>query len=496
MKTQIIQLEPHDNHISIRDKMNWSKTPRILLVFPRRRRFNLDELDLKLLQRHAQSLGAELGLVTKSLKVIHAAKLLGIPTFADNLAAQRGTWTPQTRKQPKRRHKRPNLREIRAEVHPQEAEWRNQISVRLGSLLLAMLALVSLLAAFIPSAQIRLHPARRVQSITIPVRASSEISEVFITGSVPAQTVHAVLTEKRSMPASGRLAIPSKGASGTVVFRNLTDQLIRIPQGTVIRSIDDPNIRFQTDFEAIVNPGVDQSIEVPVSALSFGEGGNLDPNLLQAIEGELRFSLAATNPAPTTGGSDELVRVPTLRDRDDLREQILFALTTDPEALVADALDQSDIFFPDTLGEIEVLEEKFAPEEGEPADRLTLEMQVAVDAQYAKASDLEILARAALAANLPQGFTPEADSLTYAPVGELETDTLGVTTFQMRVEQALVPRIAQPQVASWIQGKSLASAARILENNLELEDTAEIILSPAWWKWLPIAPFRIAVVVE
>ena len=499
MKTQIIQLEPHDDHISIRDKMNWSKTPRILLVFPRRKRFDLDTLDLKLLQRHAHSLGAELGLVTKSLKVIRSAEALGIPTFDDNLAAQRGTWTAQRAQRHtknKRRRKRPDLRELREEVHPQEAKWREHIAVRLGSLLLAILALLGLLVAFIPSARITLHPARRQQSITIPVRASSDVGEVFITGSVPAYTLRVVLTENRSVAASGQIAVPSQGASGSVIFRNLTDQLIRIPKGTVVRSIDDPDIRFETDFEAIVNAGVDEDIEVPVSALSFGESGNLDVGLLQAIEGDLRFSLAATNLAPTTGGSDSYVSVPTLRDREELRDLMLNAFYTEPAEMVAQELDPSMLLFPDTLTEVEILEENYDPPEGEPGDRLTLEMRVAVEAQYAAMSDLETLARAALAANLQQGFTPEANSLFYEPLGDLQTDTLGVTTFQMRVEQELVPNISQAQVASLVQGQKPDAALRTLTKKLNLERSPTIEIAPAWWKWLPIAPFRIEVIVN
>jgi hypothetical protein len=496
MKTQIIQLEPHDDHISIRDKMNWSKTPRILLVFPRRKRFDLDTLDLKLLQRHAHSLGAELGLVTKSLKVIRSAEALGIPTFADNLAAQHGVWLPQKHKKTKRRLTRPNLREMREEIHPQEAKWREHIAVRLGALLFAGLALLALLIAFIPSARITLRPERKEQNITIPVRASNEVQEVFITGSLPAHTLRVVLTEKSALVATGQVAIPSRGASGLVIFRNLTDQLIRIPKGTVVRSIDDPSIRFETDFEALVNPGVDEDIEVPVSALSFGEGGNLDMNLLQAIEGELRFSLAATNPAPTTGGGDEIVRVPSLRDREDLREQMLFNLTANPEKLVDEELGENDLLFPDTLGEIEVLEEIYTPDEGEPADRITLEMQVAIDAQYATAADLETLARSALAANLPQGYVPEANSFSYEPLGDLETDTLGVTTFQMRVAQSIVPNIAQTQITNLLQGKRVENAAKILAAELTLENMPKIEISPAWWRWLPIAPFRIEVIVE
>ena len=496
MKTQIIQLEPHDDHISIRDKMNWSKTPRILLVFPRRKRFDLDTLDLKLLQRHARSLGAELGLVTKSLTVIRSAEALGIPTFADNLAAQRGIWNPQKHKKAKRRHARPDLREMRTSIHPQEAAWRGHSAVRLGSLLLASLALLSLLLAFIPSARITLHPERRTQSITIPVRASSDVQEVFIAGSVPAYTLRVVLTDQRSLAASGQIAIPSRGASGSVIFRNLTDQPVRIPKGTVVRSVNDASIRFETDFEALVNAGVDEDIEVPVSALNFGESGNLDVDLLQAIEGDLRFWLAATNPAPTSGGRDDLVRVPSLRDREDLRDQMLYAFNTNAPQLLMQDLSENDILFPDTLGKLEILDETYTPNEGEPGDALNLTMQIAIEAQYATAADLDTLARGALAASLPQGYTPEANSLTYAPLSNLETDTLGVTTWQMRVEQEIIPTISASQVAGWVQGQKVENAQQILKNEIELQNAPKIEITPSWWKWLPIAPFRIEVIVE
>ena len=120
MKTQIIQLEAHDDHISIRDKMNWSKTPRILLVLPRRRRFDINTLDLKLLQRHARNMGAALGLVTKSAKVIRSAAVLGIPVFADNLEAQREAWTSMPRASHRRRKARNNLRALQSEFQVKE----------------------------------------------------------------------------------------------------------------------------------------------------------------------------------------------------------------------------------------------------------------------------------------------------------------------------------------------------------------------------------------
>ena len=476
--------------------MNWSKTPRILLVFPRRERFDLDTLDLKLLQRHAHSLGAELGLVTKSLKVIRSAETLNIPTFPDNLAAQRGAWPSQRRQRIKRRNARPDLRKEQKEVRVQEAAWRSHPAVRLGTLTLVALTLLGLFATFIPSAEIVLEPERLLQSITIPVRASSEVQDVFIAGSIPAHTVRVEFTEKRSIAASSQIAVPSKGASGSITFRNLTDQTIRVPKGTVIRSIEDASIRFETDFEAIVNAGVDEDIEVPVSALSFGESGNLDVDLLQAIEGELRFSLAATNPEPTTGGSDEFVSVPALQDREELHDQLLFQINQQIENEIRNALNETDVLFVETITPLEVLEEKYTPEEAEPSERLTLEMDVAVEAEYAATTDIESLAQAALSASLPQNYIAELNSLTYAPIGDFETDTFGVTTWQMRVEQSLSPMITSAEIGDLVKGQGLEQAEETIEAAFALTRPPVIKISPSWWSWLPIAPFRVEVTVK
>ncbi len=100
MKTQIFTLEAHDDLISVRDRLSWAKTPRILLVWPKGEKISLRLLDLKVLQRHADSLGAQLGLVTRRSSVRREAESLGIPVFESTSAAQRETWpTTPPRKQ-------------------------------------------------------------------------------------------------------------------------------------------------------------------------------------------------------------------------------------------------------------------------------------------------------------------------------------------------------------------------------------------------------------
>src|SRR5512140_1085585 len=92
MKTQVIQLLLHDDVISVRDKMSWAKTERILLVFPPHSHILARRLDLRLLQRHAAMLGTQLAIVTRSSELRRAAEETNIPDFRTTASAQRQAW--------------------------------------------------------------------------------------------------------------------------------------------------------------------------------------------------------------------------------------------------------------------------------------------------------------------------------------------------------------------------------------------------------------------
>jgi hypothetical protein len=47
-----------------------------------------------------------------------------------------------------------------------------------------------------------------------------------------------------------------------------------------------------------------------------------------------------------------------------------------------------------------------------------------------------------------------------------------------------------------IQGIRSQRAQSLLEKSLPLDDAPEIKLSPSWWPWVPIVPFRISVITE
>src|ERR1044071_383921 len=135
MKTQIIMLESHDDLISVRDRMSWAKTPRILLVWPKYEKVTLRQVDLKILQRHALSLGAQLGLVTRTRRVREDAEALKIPVFASTGQAQRVAWPRPRRRKLFYHAPRKDLRDQREQLSGsgERGVWgKNQI-LRLGA---------------------------------------------------------------------------------------------------------------------------------------------------------------------------------------------------------------------------------------------------------------------------------------------------------------------------------------------------------------------------
>src|SRR5262245_61651669 len=189
VKTQIITLESHDDIISVRDRLSWAKTPRILLVWPKFEKVTLRQVDLKILQRHALALGAQLGLVTRTRQVRADAEALGIPVFESTGEAQRVTWPQMRRRRWRRKKPEKSLREQREHAAAgREAEsWRSHAVTRIAAFSAGVLSVLVIVALFIPRAQVNLKSVTKTQTVDLTVNANPAIEAVFITGNIPAR---------------------------------------------------------------------------------------------------------------------------------------------------------------------------------------------------------------------------------------------------------------------------------------------------------------------
>ncbi len=497
MKTQVIHLDVHDDVISIRDKMSWTKTGRILLVFPRRSRIRLRNLDLRLIQRHADLLGAQLAFVTRSRELRRSAQEAGIPAFRVVKTAQRRTWGKQhIPEKPQRQAPPPDLWQMRRELYSNGKHWQNLPAVRISFFTFAVLTVVVLLVLFLPTAVIQLTPTTKLQNLTISVYANPNVATVNLTGSIPAHSTTMFIEQSKTAKATGMTSIPNLIAAGKVRFRNLTSGIVGIPAGTIVRTTGNPPVQFSTTQEASLPATAGKTVEVPVKAVVGGNMGNLPVDALVLIEGDLGASLAVTNPAPTTGGTDRKVPAPTAADRRSLHDALQAEILSNCKAGFLKSLGAGTLLFPDTLKVSQAVSETYFPAADQSGDTLSLTMNLQCQMQYTSAAELNTLAEMAMDVNVPEGFEPAVDSAIASVADVPKTDADGTTHWKMQTQRLLRNHLNEEAVLSLVQGRRPATAAQRLSAALPLETWPDIKLTPTWWPWLPVFPFRISVVIN
>jgi len=494
VKTQIITLESHDDLISVRDRLSWAKTPRILLVWPKYEKVTLRQVDLKVLQRHAASLGAQLGLVTRRRRVRVDAEALGIPVFESAGQAQKVAWPQAEHKQLPERIPDKSLREKREQAQVKEEAWRAHPVTRIVALAVGVMSVLALVALFIPRAQIILQPVTKMQNIEISVSANPTVKSVFITGSVPIYEKRILVDGSQAALVTGQGIVPQSKAQGVVEFRNLTQQAVTIPAGTVVRTTD--NIQFVTTEDGVVAAGVGKKIEAPIEAQDGGNAGNLEAETINAIEGRLGLSLTVTNPEPITGGRELSSVQASDTDRTRVKNLLMKDLEKQVREKLTNELKPGDLLFDKTLIVSQIFSEKYDPPAGAAGTKLTLTMQVEFTVQYASASDLTELATLSMNAVLPPNFSPVSDVVTVKPLTNPFVGADKSLHWTMSAGRKISQSFDVAQVTQLVLGNNVKKAQANLNKNLPSASSPKIQLAPAWWPWVPLVPFRIEVVIQ
>ncbi|MEW5869938.1 MAG: baseplate J/gp47 family protein [Chloroflexota bacterium] len=523
MKTHILQLEPHDDILSARDKLGWAQGGRILIVWPsegkatRAGRILHRRLDLVLLQRRCAALGAQLALVCRDPEVCFYAPRLGIPIFRSLRQAQNSPWRPPRRfRNPENQPSSPfsaplpsysssplrgglrggdpiSLRNTLIQPPP-----RLHPLLRLAAFSLAVLSVLSIAAALLPGAEIRLAPEQRTQQITIQAQASATDQSVLLSGSLPAQPVNVTVEARQSIPVSGSIWIPDQPAVGEVVFTNLTDQPVTIPETTIVRTLGSPALRFTVTRRGLVPAGPGQTLGLPVRCLTLGSPGNLPAGSLVAIEGQLGTQLSASNPQPTRQGADRKEPAPTEADRQNLASRLRQSLRQSALLELQASLQPGDLLLEDSLSLVEVLDETYSPAQAQPANQLSLSLRAEFQALRVSAQDLNFLAQAVLDAALPAGFEPSNGSLSIETLGPpvFQNGAAPTARWEMRASRRIQALLPPAQAVQLALGQAPGQAQQRLADGLPLAGLPEITLAPAWWPRLPILPFRITILEQ
>ncbi len=460
-----------------------------------------------MLQRYSREIGAELGIVCRNSDVKFYAYELGIPVFSTVHKAQTARWRKVRRGRrpfPGRREIDPildgeepalleKLEEMREQTRVQKPAWLTEPSYRLGLFSAGVLAVLAIVSVLLPSAEITLYPATLTQTTAFTMQASPSDSSENPAGEVNSFDLTVIVEGRADRETSGQIEIPAIPANGSVKFTNLTDQLVNVPIGTVVRTLDPEPARFATTVAGRLLPGPDQTINLAVEALTRGAVGNRPPNTLRGIEGPLGLQLAVTNPLPTLGGTDTVAPAPTPRDRNQIYDALLTSLQeTAAEELAALVGTGDQILAPEPIL-VQVLEEVYDPPDLQPADRLNLLLRLEFSVPVAPGDEIQSFVTAVLDRNIAAGYRALPDTLVVRPEEDPVILPDGEARWELSASRELVAQLTANQAINLSLGLAPASAEVRIMENMDLADPPRIILSPVWWPRLPILPFRIQI---
>ncbi|MAT41036.1 MAG: hypothetical protein CL609_01755 [Anaerolineaceae bacterium] len=498
MKTHVISVENHDDYISINDKIIWAKSPRILLVWPDHGRVRMLMSDLILIIRKAESVGSQIAVVCDESDIVDLCKQVNVSVFSSIPEAQKHAWRrpKKTRRLIRRSLASGNdTRLTELEKLKQKDIWLLPNWLRIFVFLLSLISVFSLIALFIPSAEIILEPKTIPQQINISIWANPNVQTVNLSGAVPIKKIPIVVQGSIIQKSTGVERVPTQFATGIVEFRNLTNRKIEIPTGTVVRTIGDELVRFVTTKASSLEAGIDTKISVPVTAINAGADGNVQANQIQAIEGEIGGNVVVNNPTALSGGVETKVTAPSTLDYEQARIKLLDQLNNEVKDEFLQE-DQSDLFLLlDELTKLdEVLIEKLNPEVGIPSDQFELTMEVRYLVSYLSLTDIRSISTQSLITNLDSGFSllPETLIIQQEGTPQINSNTEEVQV-DITVYQQAIQVIPENEILDQITGQSIDSAAENLAKKFE---SVTINIQPGFVKRLPLLAFRIKVGID
>jgi hypothetical protein len=492
MRTHVLKLEMHDDVISTCDKMGWSKSRRVLLVWPSQPGVLERKLDLVILQRHARQLGLQLAIVSRIPEIGQQARALGIPVFRTAGEAQRRPWRRGRRRAFRPRLDLAELTQLRAQARQEVSFQPDRIS-RLLTFALGVLAVLALVLFFLPAARITLPLSRQQQMLDLPVFASPTLTTVSLSGGIPARQVEVIVEAQQTVPSSGQSVVGLTYATGTVTLTNLNGQSIAVPVGTIVTTISEPVIRFATTRAATLPAGPGQTVSVPIQALLPGTAGNLPGGAIAAVEGPLGLQMLAANPAALQGGTDRTARMPSAEDYDTLRAELLVSLEQTALTNFTELLGDGQQILPGSLALSEVQSENQLPPVGLPGDQLTLTLRVAYSAWAVRQTDVTLAAQLALDAALPAGYVPGPQPLQWSSLTQPGLGEDGLLHWDVRTQRQIQAVYSENEIITHVLARSPQQAVTWLNASQQLDGPAVVALWPPRWPWMPALPFRIQV---
>ncbi|MGC8827417.1 MAG: hypothetical protein ACP5TV_10480, partial [Anaerolineae bacterium] len=264
---EIIYLDRSDDIGTLLQRLERVEGRHALIVVPGSEPLLASEVDLRLLKRRADALQLDVIVVAKDGLTRRLGREVGLRIYA----SQRAGMAALRRLQ--RRHGTPRRAVVRDALKPQvvetvetargrrkksPAEQYRVYSARpkrsLPTQIAAVLFLIALAAGLayvllllVPEATVTMVPAVQRVETSVTITADLNAYEVdFTRRIIPARVVEVRVEGTATIPTTEKRDAPNNRAAGRVVFVNKTDEEVKIPAGTVVRTSTGTNVRFTT----------------------------------------------------------------------------------------------------------------------------------------------------------------------------------------------------------------------------------------------------------
>ena len=416
MKTQIFRLDQYDDILSAQDQIGWSRTARICIVLPPKKRLHFSMVDFVLLAREANRIGVQAAFIVPDAGLRRSMQELGLLCFITIRQANRSNWrTSQRTRIPDADTLRPDHNAPDRPMKPYPSSDGTVISrrVQTGFFSVALLALLMLGALFIPQARVSIDRLPVEQTYRFTLQGDAMHATAPLSGVIHTDRLEFSFADEISVKASGEGSFGAAYATGEVQITNLTGRELVIPQGLTLQTEGDEPIQFQT-VEAVTLPAQpSEPRHVSVQAVLPGTAGNVPANSIRIVSGEIGLSLRVENPLPTGGGTD--TRVSTLSDWDVEQARTALLEEMDKQAIERAGTEtrNGQLVIARSIQRDEILSEDLSTPSGMPCQQAVLTLEVSYTAGLVLEDDLLQISTRMLDTLLPENTQADEQTLQF-----------------------------------------------------------------------------------
>ena len=493
MKTMLINVDVSDDIITIRDRINWSNSQRILLIIPRKMKNFPDEMGLNLLNRAATQNGAKLGLITRQRRVKEFAEHIGVSVFPSITQAERASWRdPSKKESEKNKHDLNSIINLRSEITRETVALSVEPPVK-RVLLSGLIILITIgVLIWIPTATVIIYPETQNQEQELEIHASTEVSQHTLTGMLPAERISMTLTGEMSKMSGGSVKVAKNKAKGEVVVTNLTIQPLVLPSGSVFSTGQPLQVKF-VSLDEVELPGDGSAVNIKIEALNAGEAGNVGPGEIVILEGINGASVVVNNKEELEGGSSVTLPAPDDEDYNQLFGKLVNDLQEQAVQQSLTNTSETRLPIPESIILDEIVDQTRMNPIGEPSDNLTLNITAKFSILFYDPGALKTLMNDVMDVSIPAGYTAVEDDMWFEQKVEPVIIGQDEAIWQVYAFRPIYKAYNTQKLKEMINGITVNRAIDLINSAIPNYKSIEMNPFISWWPITPVLPNRIKI---